>query len=331
MNAPHPAPDRHSLTARILRHIERATSKAPARAADVGRALGIEPGTLDAALDRLQRHRAIATARIQRAGDDEMWLAIWPTGIHVETGSWTGNRHSALFPADVRPRRFPAAPDPQRDPRPDLSKPAAPPDAAPQVAPAGQEGPVAPAHEPARPMARAGSAAGVSSDPASTQGTTMTASASRRLPGQLSDHIRQIVAGLTADHGISAKSIGDMLGVTQATVSRTLARLVSAGDLATIQRPGRRGQVCCYYDPAAGAGEPDAAHRIEPAPDADPATDLSLSGAACPDMTIRFALWDDGALDILDGAVLTQLPREAVARLALLLAGYAQQQGGAAQ
>lgn len=88
------------LTERILSAIARADSKRPARAADVAALVGGEEAEFWAALEALTRSRQINSAHVMRPkSDPEPWLAIWPTGVVVPDGGWTGNSHRALFEA----------------------------------------------------------------------------------------------------------------------------------------------------------------------------------------------------------------------------------------
>ncbi len=277
MNARHPdAPTPEQTAERILQRIARATSKAPARADEVRCDLGLSPATFAAGLDHLQRHRQVATAEIQRAGDDALWLAIWPTGVFVEHGSWTGCSHSGLFNKDATPRRFPAAPDPTRDPRPDLRAPAAQ-RATPQVAPAGHEERVAPAHESARPMARTGSAAGASSQPAtSTTPTTPTTPTAKENPmpatqaqprprGKLQAAVIDALAGRTRDQAIPGPDLAQQLGVSAENLRHCTRNLAQKGVIGHLERKVGAWQVATYYDIATDTAAPAPA-TPEPAP-----------------------------------------------------------------
>lgn len=86
------------LADRILAKLAKASSKRPARAADVAALVGGLEADFWRALEQLVSNRQVVTAHIQRpARDPEPWLAIWPTGLHATAGGWTGNSHSSLF------------------------------------------------------------------------------------------------------------------------------------------------------------------------------------------------------------------------------------------
>lgn len=86
------------LAQRILTKLAKASSKRPARAADVAALVGGPEPDFWRALEQLVGSRQVATAHIQKLPrDPEPWLAIWPTGLHAPAGGWTGNSHSCLF------------------------------------------------------------------------------------------------------------------------------------------------------------------------------------------------------------------------------------------
>lgn len=88
----------HDLQSNILTQIARATSRRPARATEVLALVGGPGSAFWHALEQLVDTHRVATAYIQKpARDPAPWLAIWPTGVHARTGSWTGNSHSCLF------------------------------------------------------------------------------------------------------------------------------------------------------------------------------------------------------------------------------------------
>lgn len=91
------APAVVDLPDRILQKIRRACSKRPARALDVLALVGGAEAEFWASLEALISGKAINTAHIQRQGDTEPWLAIWPTGVHKPAAGWTNNAHSCLF------------------------------------------------------------------------------------------------------------------------------------------------------------------------------------------------------------------------------------------
>ncbi|HRD34049.1 MAG TPA: hypothetical protein PLR02_07315 [Rhodocyclaceae bacterium] len=118
----------------ILAKLARASSKRPARAADVAALVGGHEPDFWRALEQLVVHRQVATAHIQRpARDPEPWLAIWPTGLHAAPGGWTGNSHSCLFVpttpthealhAAQAPRVRAVAPEPDPAPVPAVRRP----------------------------------------------------------------------------------------------------------------------------------------------------------------------------------------------------------------
>lgn len=318
MNARHPdAPTAEQTAERILQRIARASSKAPARADEVRSDLGLNQATFAAGLDLLRSRRQITTAKIQRAGDDAMWQAIWPTGVRVEHGSWTGNSHSGLFDKDATPRRFPAAPDPTRDPRPDLRtrKPAAP----------AKEEPMQEAQSLPRPR------------------------------GKLQAAVIDALAGRTRDQAIAGPDLARQLRIGTENMRHCTRRLVNLGRIGFVQKTVGAWQVGTYYDittdavaQAPAAPEPTPAVRqpiseaeiqafadgLEPEPEpvwapqaavlAEEAAivardDAAEQAAPAAAPQIDFALWADGRLDIVDGDELIQIPPRDVGRLALLL------------
>lgn len=88
-----------TLPDRILAQIARASSKHPARAADVCAQVGAPEAEFWPALETLLRTGRIHTAHIMRPaqGDTAPWLAIWPTGIVMPPSAWTINHLSSLF------------------------------------------------------------------------------------------------------------------------------------------------------------------------------------------------------------------------------------------
>lgn len=112
-----------SLPNRILEALARegASSRKPLCAAEIMTALGADEAAFWSALETLVAERVLQNALIQRQGDAEAWLAIWPSGITQHHQDWTGATHAGLFGRDHLVRRMPRRPDPDRDPRPDLS------------------------------------------------------------------------------------------------------------------------------------------------------------------------------------------------------------------
>lgn len=85
----------------ILAAIAKASSKRPARAADVAARIGGDESAYWRVLERLIARRQVVTAHISRpARDPAPWLAIWPTGIHVQ-GAWSNESHAGLFDRDA--------------------------------------------------------------------------------------------------------------------------------------------------------------------------------------------------------------------------------------
>lgn len=300
MNAPLRAP----LADLILGAIASANSKRPANAADVLATLGSDEIAFWATLEALARLRQINTAHIQRpATDAAPWLAIWPTGVIVETGGWSGSSHCVLFDDATPLPRFPAIPDPQRDPRPDLGR-------TPKTKP---KEPAMPAHPPKK---------------------TRDAARNNRAA------IATLVQGLTADKGLLVRTIAEKIGLTVNGANYLIDSMMGGTRVARTRLPGERCDR--IYDPNAEPVEhvkatpPTDAEiatlEVDPTPAPPPeqpayrhddiqvrefvAGDLP---SAPPSMDIRFSLWDDGSLSVYDGDELTLLPSDAVKRLALLL------------
>lgn len=111
-----------ALQERVLRQISKASSKHPANADEVRKALAGEHNLFMSALESLLRDSQISTAHVQRKGDPAPWRAIWPTGVTLHSsGAWTGHAHAVLFSAQPS-FRLPAGPNPEKDPRPDLGR-----------------------------------------------------------------------------------------------------------------------------------------------------------------------------------------------------------------
>ncbi len=87
-----------ALVTRILAQIERASSKRPARAADVAALVGGPEPDFWRALEQMAAAGLVATAHIQRMKRDaEPWLAIWPTGVVLTPARLSGASLSQLF------------------------------------------------------------------------------------------------------------------------------------------------------------------------------------------------------------------------------------------
>ena len=97
MNAP---ADIQSLVERILAVLAKAkaTSRRPARAADIAALIGGPEAAFWAALEQMVGAGLVATAHIQRMKRDaEPWLAIWPTGVVLTPARLSGASLSHLF------------------------------------------------------------------------------------------------------------------------------------------------------------------------------------------------------------------------------------------
>lgn len=115
------------LPERVLAAIAKATSQHPARADAVRARTGADEAAFAAAIEQLAAERRLNCAWIQKAGDAEPWLAIWPTGLPAKSAAWTNGSHGALFvthrPNDLyqahAPRSTPpAAPEPATESEP---------------------------------------------------------------------------------------------------------------------------------------------------------------------------------------------------------------------
>lgn len=85
------------LSDRVLAQLAKATSREPGKAEAVRQALGVSEAEFMEALAQLERECRINTAHIRRKGDADLWLALWPTGLRLPSGGWTGNSHRGLF------------------------------------------------------------------------------------------------------------------------------------------------------------------------------------------------------------------------------------------
>lgn len=86
-----------ALASRILAALAGHSAQKPARADDVIAIVGGPEGDTWAALEQLVLTCQINTAHIQRKGEPQPWLAIWPTGVIREIGGWRGNDHQMLL------------------------------------------------------------------------------------------------------------------------------------------------------------------------------------------------------------------------------------------
>lgn len=86
------------IVTRILAQIKQASSKRPARAADIAALIGGPEAAFWATLEQMVAAGLVATAHIQRMKRDaEPWLAIWPTGVVLTPARLSGASLSHLF------------------------------------------------------------------------------------------------------------------------------------------------------------------------------------------------------------------------------------------
>lgn len=329
MNAPQDLP----LADRIMATIARATSQRPHNADDALATLGADQAAYWAALEQLTAERRIATATIHRpALDAAPWLAIWPTGLCRPVIPTDGRMHSHLFvrnrPNDLRDAFAPRTRD---------AKSATSMSSSTAQAPRATEQPQQP--QPQEPTT-------MSAQPEKT----LAACALRRKAAAefIAGHPRSkpILIAQLADHlQLSTKGARN---IVEELAARGVAEMITINGLT-----GKGRRTACVYDPRvadpAGQTEPVPAAPAQAAPvphDAAPAGIVTppaqpaqptqpayrhddiqvrelVAGdtpiARPADLTMRFALWDDGTLDIYDGDTLMQLPTDAVRRLSLLL------------
>lgn len=213
-----------SLQQRVLAVIAKASSQQPARALDVGRQIGAGQVALEGALRGLLATRQIATAQIQRRGDSAPWLAIWPTGVMLTNGAWTGTSHSGLF-ANPAPGRFPTAPVPSKDARPDLGRASrTKPTLASLPRPLVAAKPVVP-----KPMATAQPVA-------------------RRRATPLQDRIRARVKGHDMAHAVPLTDLAAHACCNLAAIRVAVAALVEKGELAYLVTGGGNRRKALAYD-----------------------------------------------------------------------------------
>lgn len=332
MNAPHDLP----LADRIMATIARATSQRPHSAPDALATLGADEPAFWAALEQLTAERRIATAKIHRpAIDAAPWLAIWPTGLCKPVIPTDGRMHSHLF---VRNR-----PHDLRDayaPRTRESKSAT------SMSSSGAQAPSA-SKQPPQPQPQESTA--MSAQPEKT--TDACVARRKAAAAYIAGHPRSkpILIAQLADHlQLSTKGARN---IVEELAARGVAELFTIKGLTG---KGRRTACVCaprVADPA-GLADPAPVAPAQPAPAAPVPHDAAPAGIVTPpaqpaqptqpayrhddiqvrelvagdtpiarpaDLTLRFALWDDGTLDIYDGDTLMQLPTDAVRRLSLLL------------
>lgn len=96
-----PGPD---LEARILRQLHGHHAQKPMRAEDLLAMVGGAEPAFWSALERLLAGSQINTAHVQRRGDAQPWLALWPTGVVRKSAGWSNASLSSLF-TPTRPMR----------------------------------------------------------------------------------------------------------------------------------------------------------------------------------------------------------------------------------
>ncbi|NMG29326.1 hypothetical protein [Aromatoleum evansii] len=323
------------LPERILAKIAKATGQRPARAPDVLAMVGGAEPAFWAAVEQLYRERRINTAHIQKTGEPEPWLALWPTGLTPSSAGWTSNSHTALF---VKPRAD------------DLFQAFAP-RSAPKPA-------VAPKPAPAKKTE-------TKKEPVMDMPTN-----ARRAHGTLQAELAKHMSGVCKADAWRVAQLAEKLFDEPQNIRFALKALVAKGELAVIEVQNGGRTAAAYYDPATepapasltekpvpaavvtAAAEAltaiaDASTAAAEAPEVAAPTvdrrapkplyregDLTVAEiplpvvtdrwacaprAAEPERDIEFALWSDGRLDIVDGDELFQIPPGATKRLALLL------------
>ncbi|MFT3759014.1 hypothetical protein [Thauera sp.] len=86
------------LTERIMAAIAKASSKRPSNTDDVLALIGGDEADFWSAIEQLWRDTRITGATMYRPQTDAApWLGIWPTGVPLSAGAWTGPRLSFLF------------------------------------------------------------------------------------------------------------------------------------------------------------------------------------------------------------------------------------------
>lgn len=277
---------------RLLAHIARADSRRPARAADVAAALGGPEPEFWAALETLQATRQVNSALIHRpATDPAPWLAIWPTGVLVDNGAWRNGSHAPLFV-------------PQRPLAPALAEAAGP------------------------------RAARVAQAPRKTSHQENRMNPEEpRATGR--DFLQQQILALlaAADAPMSCtdlshatgRSVPNVYSACVRLVKKELVERVESGAHPAYQLAGRAAPAeAAPPAPAPILDEapihPDDLDAWEPEPEESASHDGYRYDPAAEDGPApRFALWDDGALDIVEAERVLRLGREDVRRLAMLL------------
>ncbi|SIQ95523.1 hypothetical protein SAMN05421829_108135 [Aromatoleum tolulyticum] len=316
------------LHGRILARIAKSTGQRPSRAADVLAMVGgAEPGFW-AAVEQLYRERRINTAHIQKKGDPEPWLALWPTGLPPSSSGWTSNSHTALF---VKPRAD------------DLFQAFAP-RSAPKPA-------VAPKPAPAK------------KTETKKEPVMDTPTNARRAHGTLQAELAKHLTGVSKADSWRVSQLAEKMFDDPQNIRFALKALVAKGELAVIEVQNGGRTAAAYYDPAtepapeaAPASLPEepvpaavvtaaaevlttiaeaaAPAPVEPEPAAIAPTverraptplyragDLTVMEVAEPPAPerVEFALWDDGRLTIAAQNEILLIPADATKRLALLL------------
>lgn len=314
------APEQLDIGGKILAQLRGHHAQKPANAADVAALVGGPEADFWAALEQLAATRQVNAAHIQRRGDPAAWLAVWPTGVVVQTGTWTGSSHTGLFAGPKLPPRFPTIPDPSRDPRPDLgrAKPA-------------KEKTMTRTRKPGElQQALADHIAGRS------RGDALAIASLANEFGAISSSI------YTACRRLEAKGVAKIISGGRGGSAKVYDPRAAASPVAP-RATQEADEGCPKSDPECVASA-EACHDDCATPAADPissfyrvvdgliadagrqqprdrAGDLqgTESGPDAAAPKIEFALWDDGRLTIAEGDEIHQLPPEATKRLALLL------------
>jgi len=279
---------------RLLAHIARADSRRPARAADVAAALGGPEPEFWAALETLQATRQVNSALIHRpATDPEPWLAIWPTGVLVDNGAWRNGSHVPLFV-------------PQRPLAPALAEAAGP--RAARVA----QAPRKPSHQENRMNPEEPKATGRDFAQQRVLAVLTAAAAPMTctdLAVELGTPVENVYSACT---NLLRKGLIERLGDKRKTYQ--LAGRAAPAEPATPtpapapvldETPIPPGDLDAWEPEPAEESASHDGYRYDPAAEDGPAP--------------RFALWDDGALDIVEADRVLRLGREDVRRLAMLL------------
>lgn len=331
MNAAAEAP----LTARILGAIARSTSKHPANAADVLAQVGGKETDFWSAIATLIHGRAIASAHIQRqrpVADPAPWLAIWPTGVNLDSGAWRSDTHSSLFSGTRTVPRFPAAPDPTRDPRPDLGV------AAKRIVRSITTS--KPTKETIMPVTD------FSAPEPKSETVYKPARTTRKAQGRR-DRVSAAIAGCSRANAIELMKIAEAIGLTPEGTAAIIKHLEEDGVAQRFHVGKGIKRRCWVFDPRTeiqdakldpdciadngathDACKADHLHGVtemaaQPAYRHDDIEvhDLVAGDASIPDSAteVRIALWDDGSISFVEEEKVTQFDRSVVERLALLL------------